>query len=61
MSGQEWMDVQETRLAALMDGGALPAFAATRVNSALSHESLLHHGLTTLLDGLATRVTTPPN
>ncbi|MFD8982452.1 GntR family transcriptional regulator [Streptomyces sp. NPDC059564] len=59
VSGQEWMRAQETRLAALVDGGAFPAFAAARADSALSPESLLHHGLTALLDGLATRITTP--
>ncbi|MFF3624951.1 GntR family transcriptional regulator [Streptomyces sp. NPDC002467] len=61
VTGQEWMHAQETRLAALVEGGAFPAFAAARTDSALSPESLLHHGLTTLLDGLATRITTPPN
>ncbi|MFE9222639.1 GntR family transcriptional regulator [Streptomyces lavendulae] len=61
VSGQEWMRAQETRLAALVDGGGFPAFAAARTGSALSPESLLQHGLTTLLDGLATRITTPPN
>ncbi|MFE2553751.1 GntR family transcriptional regulator [Streptomyces sp. NPDC059355] len=61
VSGQEWMRAQETRLAALVDGGAFPAFAEARAGSALSPESLLHHGLTTLLNGLATRITTPPN
>lgn len=61
VSGHEWMRAQETRLAALVDGGAFPAFAEARADSALSPESLLHYGLTALLDGLATRVTTPPN
>ncbi|ROQ89015.1 TetR family transcriptional regulator [Streptomyces sp. 2132.2] len=60
INGQEWMRAQETRLAALMDGGSFPAFTATRVDADLSPESLLHHGLGVLLDGLATRTTTPP-
>ncbi|MFE2147009.1 GntR family transcriptional regulator [Streptomyces sp. NPDC059456] len=61
VSGQEWMRAQETRLAALVDGGAFPAFAEARADSALSPESLLHYGLTALLDGIATRITTPPD
>ncbi|MFI5672863.1 GntR family transcriptional regulator [Streptomyces sp. NPDC051704] len=61
VSGEEWMRAQETRLAALVDGGAFPAFAEARADSALSPESLLHYGLTALLDGLATRITTPPH
>ncbi|MEW1635255.1 GntR family transcriptional regulator [Streptomyces sp. NPDC093801] len=60
VSGEEWMRARETRLAAMVDGGAFPAFATARAGSALSPESLLHHGLTTLLDGLTTRIATPP-
>ncbi|MFB7053291.1 GntR family transcriptional regulator [Streptomyces vinaceus] len=60
VSGQEWMRVQEARLAALVDGGAFPAFAGARADSALSPESLLDYGLTALLDGLATRIASPP-
>ncbi|MFE3767791.1 TetR/AcrR family transcriptional regulator C-terminal domain-containing protein [Streptomyces sp. NPDC059104] len=54
VSGQEWTRAQEARLAALVDGGAFPAFAPARAGSALSPEYLFHHGLTTVLDGLAT-------
>lgn len=61
VSGQEWMRAQETRLAALVNGGAFPAFAEARADSALTPESLLQYGLTALLDGLALRITTPPN
>ncbi|MFD7084553.1 GntR family transcriptional regulator [Streptomyces sp. NPDC002181] len=61
VSGQQWMQAQETRLAALVDGGAFPAFAAARADADLSPESLFHYGLAALLDGLATRVTAPPN
>ncbi|MFE3866337.1 GntR family transcriptional regulator [Streptomyces goshikiensis] len=61
VSGQEWMRAQETRLAALVDGGAFPAFAEVRADSALTPESLLQYGLAALLDGLALRITTPPN
>ncbi|MCX4546973.1 TetR/AcrR family transcriptional regulator C-terminal domain-containing protein [Streptomyces sp. NBC_01565] len=61
VSGEQWMRAQETRLAALAEEGSFPAFAAARADADLSPESLLHHGLTTLLDGLATRITTPPN
>ncbi|MFF4293422.1 GntR family transcriptional regulator [Streptomyces vinaceus] len=60
VSGQEWMRVQEARLAALVGGGAFPAFAGARADSALSPESLLDYGLTALLDGLATRIASPP-
>lgn len=55
------MRAQEARLAALVGGGSFPAFAAARADADLSPESLLHHGLSTLLDGLATRITRPPN
>ncbi|MFE9796043.1 GntR family transcriptional regulator [Streptomyces goshikiensis] len=61
VTGQEWMRAQETRLAALVDGGAFPAFAEVRAASALTPESLLQYGLTALLDGIAIRITTPPN
>ncbi|MFI5642107.1 GntR family transcriptional regulator [Streptomyces goshikiensis] len=61
VTGQDWMRAQETRLAALADGGAFPAFAGARAASALTPESLLQYGLTALLDGIAIRITTPPN
>ncbi|MGE7388661.1 GntR family transcriptional regulator [Streptomyces sp. NPDC004126] len=56
VSGEDWMRAQEARLAALVDGGAFPAFAAARGRSALSPESLFRFGLTALLDGLSARV-----
>ncbi|MCX5381253.1 TetR/AcrR family transcriptional regulator C-terminal domain-containing protein, partial [Streptomyces sp. NBC_00091] len=56
VSGEDWMRAQEARLAALVDGGAFPAFAAARGGSALSPESLFRFGLAAFLDGLATRV-----
>lgn len=59
VSGEDWMRAQEARLAALVDGGAFPAFAAVRAGAALSGESLFRFGLTALLDGLATRVAQP--
>ncbi|MFG2417105.1 GntR family transcriptional regulator [Streptomyces goshikiensis] len=61
VSGQEWMRAQEARLAALVERGSFPAFAAARTDADLSPESLLHYGLTALLNGLAIRITTPPN
>ncbi|MCX5374943.1 GntR family transcriptional regulator [Streptomyces sp. NBC_00091] len=61
VSGEQWMQAQETRLAALLEHGAFPAFTAARTDADLSPESLLHYGLTALLDGLATHITTPPN
>ncbi|MFJ3906405.1 GntR family transcriptional regulator [Streptomyces sp. NPDC090025] len=61
LSGQQWMQAQETRLSTLVDNGAFPAFAATRTDADLSPESLLHYGLAALLDGLTTRITTPPH
>ncbi|KOU23759.1 GntR family transcriptional regulator [Streptomyces sp. WM6372] len=61
VSGQQWMRAQETRLAALVDDGAFPAFAAARTRSDLSPESLFQYGLAALLDGLAGRITTRPS
>ncbi|MFF4098820.1 TetR/AcrR family transcriptional regulator C-terminal domain-containing protein [Streptomyces sp. NPDC001903] len=61
VSGEQWMRAQEARLAALMEGGSFPAFAAARAEADLSPESLLDYGLSALLDGLAARITTPPN
>ncbi|MGW1635481.1 GntR family transcriptional regulator [Streptomyces lavendulae] len=59
VSGEDWMRAQEARLAALVDGGSFPAFAAARGRSALSPESLLGFGLEALLDGLAARIAPP--
>ncbi|RKT07754.1 tetracycline repressor-like protein [Streptomyces sp. 3211.6] len=60
VSGEQWMRAQEDRLAALVDGGAFPAFAGARAGAALSPESLFRFGLAALLDGLAARIAAVP-
>ncbi|MCB5177985.1 TetR/AcrR family transcriptional regulator C-terminal domain-containing protein [Streptomyces antimicrobicus] len=61
VDAEQWMQAQEARLAALAEGGAFPAFTTARADADLSPESLFRFGLTALLDGLAARITTPPN
>ncbi|MEW2417667.1 TetR/AcrR family transcriptional regulator C-terminal domain-containing protein [Streptomyces sp. NPDC046866] len=61
VNGEQWMQAQEARLAALVDGGSFPAFAAARAGAGLSPESLFRYGLSALLDGLAARIATPPS
>ncbi|WP_371677759.1 GntR family transcriptional regulator [Streptomyces sp. NBC_01276] len=57
VSGEQWMEAQQARMAALLGNGTFPAFTAARADADLSPESLFRFGLTTLLDGLATRAT----
>ncbi|WP_327361192.1 MULTISPECIES: GntR family transcriptional regulator [unclassified Streptomyces] len=56
VTGDQWMQAQETRLAALLQDGTFPAFAATRTSADLSPESLFAFGLTTLLNGLSAEI-----
>ncbi|QIJ66253.1 TetR/AcrR family transcriptional regulator C-terminal domain-containing protein [Streptomyces sp. JB150] len=56
ITGEQWMDAQHDRMTALLAQGRLPHFAAVADQVALSSTSLYEFGLTTLLDGLATRI-----
>ncbi|MFI9329281.1 TetR/AcrR family transcriptional regulator C-terminal domain-containing protein [Kitasatospora sp. NPDC052868] len=55
VSGDQWMQVQEARMAALLSDGTFPAFTAARTDPGLdlSAESLFTFGLDRHLDGLA--------
>lgn len=54
VTGDQWMQVQEARMAALLSDGTFPAFTATRADGLdLSAESLFTFGLDRHLDGLA--------
>jgi DNA-binding transcriptional regulator YhcF (GntR family) len=58
ITGEQWMDAQRDRMTALLAQGRLPHFASVADEAALSTTSLYEFGLTTLLDGLATRIRT---
>ncbi|MDX2936982.1 TetR/AcrR family transcriptional regulator C-terminal domain-containing protein [Streptomyces ipomoeae] len=58
ITGEQWMDAQHDRMTALLTQGRLPHFASVADEAALSTTSLYEFGLTTLLDGLATRIRT---
>ncbi|MEU9131917.1 TetR/AcrR family transcriptional regulator C-terminal domain-containing protein [Kitasatospora sp. NPDC048540] len=55
ITGDQWMQVQEARMAALLSDGTFPAFTAARTDPDLdlSGESLFTFGLDRHLDGLA--------
>ncbi len=55
VTGDQWMQVQEARMAALLSDGTFPAFTAARAEPGLdlSGESLFAFGLARHLDGLA--------
>ncbi|MEV4611076.1 TetR/AcrR family transcriptional regulator C-terminal domain-containing protein [Kitasatospora sp. NPDC049258] len=55
VTGDQWMQVQEARMAALLSDGTYPAFTAARADPGLdlSGESLFTFGLDRHLDGLA--------
>ncbi|MFE6499911.1 TetR/AcrR family transcriptional regulator C-terminal domain-containing protein [Kitasatospora sp. NPDC057738] len=55
VTGDQWMQVQEGRMAALLSDGTFPAFTAARADPGLglSAESLFTFGLDRHLDGLA--------
>ncbi|MFD4657051.1 TetR/AcrR family transcriptional regulator C-terminal domain-containing protein [Kitasatospora sp. NPDC058444] len=55
VTGDQWMQVQEARMAALLSDGTFPAFTAARADAGLdlSGESRFTFGLDRHLDGLA--------
>lgn len=55
VTGDQWMQVQESRMTALLSDGTFPAFTAARADPGLdlSGESLFTFGLDRHLDGLA--------
>ncbi|MFI5530824.1 TetR/AcrR family transcriptional regulator C-terminal domain-containing protein [Kitasatospora sp. NPDC051853] len=59
VTGEQWMQVQEARMATLLTDGTFPAFTAARTapgGLALSPDSLFTFGLARHLDGLAALV-----
>jgi DNA-binding transcriptional regulator YhcF (GntR family) len=56
ITGEQWMDAQRDRVAALSSQGRLPHFASVAGEADLSTASLYEFGLAALLDGFATRV-----
>lgn len=61
VTGDQWMQVQEAKMAELLSDGTFPAFTAARTDPglSLSGESLFTFGLARHLDGLASLIATP--
>ncbi|MEV0530413.1 TetR/AcrR family transcriptional regulator C-terminal domain-containing protein [Kitasatospora sp. NPDC050463] len=60
VTGDQWMQVQEARMATLLSDGTYPAFTAARADPGLdlSGESMFTFGLDRHLDGLAALIAT---